>query len=188
MRALDMLMAYRQPFRARVARRGLLAAAPASVAYAALTLVVSAAWRVPGPAHRTVAACCAWHAADLAHGTVLPLFASAFLVMRPIEAVWTVACIWLVFGPLEAVLGSRRFVAVGLAGHVVATAAIDLCWLAGPGTAAASPGWTWAPRRWWSPPWRPWRYRPARCRSPWCWPPAWRPTSWWRPTWRPPST
>jgi hypothetical protein len=127
---LGRVMDYQRPFRVRVARDGLLAVAPVSVAYALVTLVVSVLWRDQGAAHRAVRACFAWRAADLAHGRLVPLLGSALLVRRPVEVVWTVAAVWLVLGPLEAMVGGRRLLLLGVVGHVVSTVAIDLCWLA----------------------------------------------------------
>jgi hypothetical protein len=133
------VMAYQQTFRTRVARDGVLATAPVSVAFLVVTLAVSAAWRDPTAWHRTLTACCAWQAADLRHGPMVPLVGSAFLVRRPVEAAWTVAATWLVLGPLEAVVGSRRMLVIGGLGHVGSTVLIDLCWLArmGPGGSLA---------------------------------------------------
>jgi len=128
---LDWALAYQRPFRRQVAADGLTAVAPLSVAYALTTLVVSVLWRQPGAGHRVVAACCAWRAADLAHGDLAPLFGSALLVRRPVEAVWTVAAVWLLLGPLEAMVGSRRLLLLGTIGHTLPTIAVDLCWLAG---------------------------------------------------------
>jgi energy-converting hydrogenase Eha subunit E len=129
---LRWVMAYQRPFRAEVARYGLVVVAPASVAFALATLVVSALWLEPVVGHRAVAACCAWRAAEVTHGygALIPLFGSAFLVRRPVEAIWTVAATWLVLGPLEAAVGSRRLLLVGALGHAVPTVVIDLCWLA----------------------------------------------------------
>ena len=128
---LSWLMAYQRPFRRRVASDGLVALAPVSVAYALAVLLVSALWRDPGAGHRLVEACCAWRAADLARGRPVPLFGSALLVRRPVEAVWTVTAVWLLLGPLEAMVGSRRLLLLGVLGHAVPTVAVDLCWLAG---------------------------------------------------------
>ena len=127
---LGSVMAYQRLFLVRVARNGLAAVAPVSVAYALVTLVVSVLWRDPGAVHRAVSACCAWRATDLPHGRLVPLLGSALLVRRPVEAVWTVAAVWLVLGPLEAMVGGRRLLLLGVVGHVVSTVAIDLCWLA----------------------------------------------------------
>jgi len=126
---LGWVMAYQRPFRVRVARDGLLAVAPVSVTYVLVTLVVSVLWRNPGAARRAVSACCAWRAADLAYGRLVPLFGSALLVCRPVEAVWTVAAVWLLLGPLEAIGGRRRLLLLGAVGHAVPTMVIDLCWL-----------------------------------------------------------
>jgi len=125
------LMAYQRPFRASVASVGLVATAPASVSFLFATLVVSALWHDPPGAHLAVAACCAWRVTDLPRGPLLPLLGSAFLVQRPVEAAWTVAATWLVLGPLETVVGSRRLIALGALGHAVPTVLVDLCWLAG---------------------------------------------------------
>ena len=95
-----------------------------------MTLLVSVRWRDQGAVHRAVSACCAWRAADLPHGRLVPLLGSALLVRRPVEAVWTVAAVWLVRGPLEVLVGGRRLLLLGVVGHVVSTVAIDLCWLA----------------------------------------------------------
>jgi hypothetical protein len=127
---LGWVMAYQRLFLVRVARNGLAAVAPVSVAYALVTLVVSVLWRDQGTVHRAVSACCAWRAADLPHGRLVPLLGSALLVRRPVEAVWTVAAVWLVLGPLEVLVGGRRLLLLGVVGHVVSTVAIDLCWLA----------------------------------------------------------
>lgn len=137
--AIGWVMAYQRPFRRRVASDGLVAVAPVSVGYALMTLVVSALWQDRAAGHRAVAACCAWRAADLPQGRLLPLVGSALLVRRPVEAVWTVIAVWLLLGPLEAVAGSRRLLLLGAAGHVVSTVAVDLCWLAG-GRAEAALG------------------------------------------------
>jgi hypothetical protein len=126
---LGRVMAYQRPFRQRVADDGLVAVAPASVGYALLTLVVSDLWLGPAAGHRAVAACCAWRA-GLAQGRLLPLLGSALLVRRPVEAAWTVLAVWLLLGPLEAMVGSRRLLLLGALGHVVSTVAVDLCWLA----------------------------------------------------------
>jgi hypothetical protein len=130
---LGWVMAYQRAFRARVARDGLLAVAPASLVFVLVTLAVSSVWRGPPAGHRAVAACCAWRATTLTHraGALVPLFGSAFLVRRPVEAVWTVAAAWLVLGPLEAAVGSRRLLLLGAFGHAVPTVLVDLCWLAG---------------------------------------------------------
>jgi hypothetical protein len=139
MTALGRVMAYQRPFLAAVTDVGLVATAPASVSFLLATLVVSTLWRDPAGGHRAVAACCAWQAADLPRGPLLPLLGSAFLVRRPVEAAWTVAATWLVLGPLETVVGSRRLIALGALGHAVPTVLVDLCWLAG-GMAGAGLG------------------------------------------------
>jgi hypothetical protein len=125
-------MDYQRPFRLRVASDGLVVVAPVSVAYALITMVMSALFRQPGAGPRAVAACCAWRAADLPHGRLVPLFGSALLVRRPVEAIWTVTAVWLLLGPLEAAVGGRRLLLLGALGHAVPTVAVDLCWLAGP--------------------------------------------------------
>ena len=127
---LGRVLAYQRPFRRRVASQGLVAVAPLSVAYALVTLVVSSLWRDPGAGHRVVADCCAWRAADLPGGDLAPLLGSALLVRRPVEAIWTVAAVWLLLGPLEAMVGGRRLLLLGAVGQVVPTVAVDLCWLA----------------------------------------------------------
>jgi hypothetical protein len=126
---LGWVMAYQRPFRVRVARDGLLAVTPVSVIYVLVTLVVSALWGDSRAARRALSACCAWRAADLAHGQLVPLFGSALLVCRPVEAVWTVAAVWLLLGPLEAMVGGRRLLLLGAVGHAIPTMVIDLCWL-----------------------------------------------------------
>jgi hypothetical protein len=125
------VFAYQRPFRERVTQDGLVAAAPASMVFLVVSLVVSALWRDQAGGHRLVDACCAWRAADLPRGMPLALLGSALLVRRPVEALWTVAAIWLVLGPLEATVGSRWLLAVAALGHTVPTVLIDLCWLAG---------------------------------------------------------
>jgi hypothetical protein len=126
----DWVFAYRRPLRAAVASVGLPAAAPASLSFLLATLVVSVLWRDPASGHRLVADCCAWRAIDLPHGPLLPLLGSALLVRRPVEAIWTAAAVWLVLGPLEAVIGSRRLIVLGVLGHALPTVLVDLCWLA----------------------------------------------------------
>ena len=130
---LGQVMAYQRAFRAQVATDGLLAAAPASLAFVLVTLAVSALWREPVAGHRVVAACCAWRATSLTHGAgaLLPLFGSALLVRRPVEAIWTVAATWLVLGPLEVAVGSRRMLLIAAFGQAIPTVVMDLCWLAG---------------------------------------------------------
>jgi membrane associated rhomboid family serine protease len=129
---LGRLLAYRRPFRDRVDRVGLATAAPVSLAFLTVSLVVSSLWRAARPGeHRLVSACCAWRAADLPGGSPLPLLGSALLVRRPVEALWTVAATWLVLGPLEALIGSRRLLLLAALGNVVPTLLVDLCWLAG---------------------------------------------------------
>ena len=137
---LGRVLAYQRPFRRQVATDGLVAVAPLSAAYALVTLVVSSLWRDPGAGHRVVVDCCAWRAADLPHGDLAPLLGSALLVCRPVEAVWTVAAVWLLLGPLEAMVGGRRLLLLGVLGHAVPTVAVDLCWLAGGRAGAALAG------------------------------------------------
>jgi hypothetical protein len=139
---LGWTMAYQRAFRARVAQDGLLAVAPASLAFVLVTLAVSDLWRDPGDAHQVVRACCAWRATSLTHGAgaLLPLFGSAFLVRRPVEAIWTVAATWLVLGPLEAAVGSRRLLLLAAFGHAIPTVVVDLCWLTGKGVGGGLDG------------------------------------------------
>lgn len=134
------LLGYQRLFRRRVATDGLVAVAPVSIAYALGTLVVSALWRDPGAGHRLVAACCAWRATALPRGDLVPLLGSALLVRRSVEAVWTVVAVWLVLGPLEAIVGGGRLLALSAVGQVVPTVAVDLCWLAGPRTGGSLAG------------------------------------------------
>ena len=137
---LGRVLAYQRPFRRQVTTDGLVAVAPLSAAYALVTLVVSSLWRDPGAGHRVVVDCCAWRAADLPHGDLAPLLGSALLVRRPVEAVWTVTAVWLLLGPLEAMVGGRRLLLLGVLGHTVPTVAVDLCWLAGGRAGAALAG------------------------------------------------
>jgi hypothetical protein len=120
-----------------VAEVGLVAAAPASLAFLLTSLIVSSLWHEGAGGQRLVGDCCAWQATDLPRGPLLPLLGSAFLVLRPVEVVWTVAATWLVLGPLEVVGGSRRLILLGVLGNVVPTLLVDLCWLA---TGKADPG------------------------------------------------
>ena len=96
---LGRVLAYQRPFRRRVASQGLVAVAPLSVAYALVPRVVRALWNDPGAGRRVVADCCAWRAADLPRGDLAPLLGSALLVRRPVEAIWTVAAVWLLGWP-----------------------------------------------------------------------------------------
>ena len=137
---LGRVLAYQRPFRRQVATDGLVAVAPLSAAYALVTLVVSSLWRDPGAGHRVVVDCCAWRAADLPHGDLAPQLGNALLVRRPVEAVWTVTAVWLLLGPLEAMVGGRRLLLLGVLGHAVPTVAVDLCWLAGGRAGAALAG------------------------------------------------
>jgi hypothetical protein len=123
-------LAYRRPFRQRVDRVGLVAAAPLSHAFMAASLLVGGLWHDRPGGRRLVTACCAWRAADLPGGSPLPLLGSALLVRRPVEVLWTVAATWLVLGPLEALVGSRGLLVVATLGHAVPTVLVDLCWLA----------------------------------------------------------
>jgi hypothetical protein len=138
--SLGRVLAYQRPFRRRVAAEGLVAVAPLSVAYVMVTLVLSSLWRDPGAGHRLVAACCAWRAPDLPRGHLAALLGGALLVRRPVEAVWTVAAVWLLLGPLEALVGGRRLLLLGAVGQVVPTVVVDLCWLAGGRTAPGLAG------------------------------------------------
>src|SRR4029453_5502923 len=63
---LGRVMAYQDPFRARVRRDGVLAAAPVSVGFVLVTLVVSTAWLDPAAGRRAAAACWAWQGSGLA--------------------------------------------------------------------------------------------------------------------------
>jgi hypothetical protein len=129
MTILGRMLAYRRPLQAAVASVGLFAAAPASISFLLATLVVSVLWHDPPGGHRLDAACCAWRATDLPRGPLIPLLGSALLVRRPVEAIWTTTATGLVLGPLEAVVGSRRLIALGVLGHALPTILVDLCWL-----------------------------------------------------------
>jgi hypothetical protein len=129
MTILGRVLAYRRPLQATVASVGLFAAAPASISFLLATLVVSVLWHDPPGGHRLVDACCAWRATNLPRGPLLPLLGSALLVRRPVEAIWTTTAAGLVLGPLEAVVGSRRLIALGVLGHALPTILVDLCWL-----------------------------------------------------------
>jgi len=129
-RRLAFLREYRTPYRAAVRRAGVWRAAPATWTFLALTLLVSLLWHVPA-AHRAALACCAYRATDLTRWQQAPrVAASAFLVLRPIEAAWSVVASWLLLAPLEAAIGTRRLVVIGALGNLVPTLSTGLTWLA----------------------------------------------------------
>jgi hypothetical protein len=127
---LAFLRDYRLPYRAAAARAGAWRAAPASWSFLALVLLVSLAWRLPG-AHGAVAACCAYRAGDLhAWPHAARVAGSAFLVVRPIEAAWSVVATWLLLAPLEAMIGTRRMLLVGALGNLVPSVSVGLAFRA----------------------------------------------------------
>jgi hypothetical protein len=134
---LAFLRQYREPYRAALRRAGWWRAAPASWSFLALTLLVSLLWLLPG-GHAAAAACCAYRASDLARWPgAAKVAGSALLVRRPVEAVWSAVACWLVLAPLEATIGTPRFVLLGALGNLVPTAALGLLFLAvNPGVAA----------------------------------------------------
>lgn len=127
---LAFLRDYRADWRAAVRRVGWWRAAPASWSLLALTLLASLAWRVP-PASRLVAVCCAYRPSDLAGWPrLLRVAGSLFLAVRPVEIAWAVVATWLLLAPLEASIGTRRMVLVGLLGNLLPTVAMGLAFLA----------------------------------------------------------
>jgi hypothetical protein len=134
---LAFLREYREPYRAALRRAGWWRAAPATWSFLGLTLLVSLLWLLPG-GHVAAAACCAYRASDLRHWPGAGRAAgSALLVRRPVEAVWSVVASWLVLAPLEALVGTRRILVVGVTGTLVPTVGMGLVFLSvNPGVAA----------------------------------------------------
>ena len=134
---LAFLREYREPYRAALRHVGRWRTAPATWSFLGLTLVMSLLWLLPG-GHVAAAACCAYRATDLRHWPAAGRVAgSALLVRRPVEAVWSVIASWLVLAPLEAMIGTRRMVVVGVAGNLLPTVGMGLVFLSvNPGVAA----------------------------------------------------
>jgi hypothetical protein len=134
---LAFLRDYRAAYRDASRRVGRLRAAPATWSFLALTLSISVLWHLP-LGHRLVAACCAYRATDLRGWPQAARIAgSAFLVLRPVEAAWSVVASWLVLAPLEAAIGTRRMLLVGAVGTLLPTLSMGLVFLAAhPGASA----------------------------------------------------
>ncbi len=127
---LAFLRDYRAPYRAAARRAGRWRAAPASWSFLGLALLVSLAWRLPA-GHQAVAVCCAYRATDLSSWPrAARIVGSTFLMLRPIEAAWSVVATWLMLAPLEATIGTRRTLLVGVLGNLVPTASMSLAFLA----------------------------------------------------------
>jgi hypothetical protein len=134
---LAFLHEYREPYRAALLRDGWWGAAPATWSFLGLTLLVSLLWLLPG-GHVAAAACCAYRASDLRHWPAAGRAAGGtLLVRRPVEAVWSVIASWLVLAPLEAMIGTRRMIVVGVLGTLVPTVGMGVVFLSvNPGLAA----------------------------------------------------
>jgi hypothetical protein len=134
---LAFLRQYREPYRAALRRAGWWRVAPATWSFLALTLLVSLLWLLPG-GHAAAAACCAYRASDLARWPgAVKVAGSALLVRRPVEVIWSVVACWLVLAPLEATIGTPRFVLLGALGNLVPTIGLGLVFLStNPGVAA----------------------------------------------------
>lgn len=127
---LAFLRDYRAPYRAARVRAGRWRAAPATWSFLALTLLVSLVWRLPA-GHQVVAACCAYRATDLESWPRAARAAGgAFLVLRPVEAVWSVVASWLLLAPLEASIGTPRMLLVGALGNLIPSVSIGLAFMA----------------------------------------------------------
>jgi hypothetical protein len=127
---LAFLREYREPYRAAMRRGGWWRAAPAVWTYLTLTLLISLLWLLPG-AHVAAAVCCAYRASDLVRWpAAFRVVGSAVLVRRPIEAAWSLVVSWLVLAPLEATIGTPRFVLLGMLGNLVPTITLGLVFLA----------------------------------------------------------
>lgn len=118
--------AYLAPLRRAVATRGVLRAAPVTLVLVTLTLLVSAAWLLPGAGHRLAAACCAYHGADLTGGAPWRLAGGALLLRAPVEWSWTLLAGVLVLAVYETAAGPRRLLLAAVLGHVVPTLTLGL--------------------------------------------------------------
>jgi len=118
------MLVSQRPLWRLVRRRGPLRAAPVALTLLLFCLVTSGLWATPGLGHRLVAGCCAYRGWQPGLGPTVHLTGSAFLLRHDYEVVWTVAVTILVTAPLEALLGSRRTLAVMALGHLVPTVAV----------------------------------------------------------------
>jgi hypothetical protein len=127
---LAFLRDYRAAYREASRRLGRYRAAPVTWTYLAVTLAVSLLWHVPG-ADRLVSDCCAFRATDL-HGwpEAARLLGSAIVDLRPVEIAWSAVASWLLLAPLEALIGPRRILLLGLAGNLLPTLSMSLVFLA----------------------------------------------------------
>jgi hypothetical protein len=124
------MLASQRPLWRLAKQRGLLRTAPVAIAFLATCLAVSGSWATSGLGHRLVADCCAYRGWHPGLGPSVRLAGSAFLLRHQYEVIWTIVATLLVTAPFEALMGSRRTLAVMAVGHLLPTVAIAVAGLA----------------------------------------------------------
>ena len=118
--------AHLAPLRVRIRRRGLAHAAPASLALAASSLILTALVQVPSPAQQDAKALLAYQGDDLYTGELWRLLTSGLLAQSWAQWAWTLFVAITVFAVLEVRVGPARLLACVAASHILPTVAVAL--------------------------------------------------------------
>jgi membrane associated rhomboid family serine protease len=114
------------PLRARIRGRGLAHAAPASLALAATSLILTALVQVPSPAQQDAKALLAYQGDDLYTGQLWRLLTSGLLAQSWTQWAWTLFVTITVFAVLEVQVGPARLLACVAASHILPTIAVAM--------------------------------------------------------------
>jgi hypothetical protein len=112
------------PLRARIRSRGLAHAAPASLALAATSLILTALVQVPSPAQHDAKALLAYQGDDLYTGQLWRVTTSGLLAQSWAQWAWTLFITITVFAVLEVQVGPARLLACVAASHILPTVAV----------------------------------------------------------------
>jgi membrane associated rhomboid family serine protease len=114
------------PLRARVTSRGLAGAAPASLAIAVASLILTALVQVPSALHADATRWFEYRGDDLYAGELWRLVTSGLLAQSWLQYLWTLFIAVVGFAVLEVRVGPGRMLACVAASHVLPTVAVAL--------------------------------------------------------------
>jgi membrane associated rhomboid family serine protease len=112
--------------RERIRSRGLVRAAPASLALATTSLILTAAVQVPSPAQQAANTLLVYKGEDFYTGQLWRLATSGLLAQSWAQWIWTLFVAIAVFAVLEVQVGPARLLACVAASHILPTVAVAL--------------------------------------------------------------
>src|SRR5262249_15766389 len=114
------------PLRERMAGRGLARTAPASLALATASLILTALVHTPSPIQHRAASLLEYKGDDLYAGELWRLVTSGLLAQSWLQYLWTLFIAVAIFAVLEVEVGWARLIACVALSHIVPTVTVAL--------------------------------------------------------------